>query len=361
MKLAIVNNNLGSGGAEKLIYDMALELKEKNIDFSVILLTSVDCIYGQKLKEKNIEVIYLSDKWEIYNLKNIFKLTKILKKYDVIHTHVYASQLWTAFASLLLDKKKKYITTEHNVSNRRRKKKYFKSLDKWMYSRYTTIVSITKNVQEELEKWIKLKADYKIIKNGINLEKYTNAIPKNRNEFNLKIDDKLICQVARFNEVKTHETMIEALKLLPENYKVLFLGEGITEKKIQNLVKDYKLENRVRFLGYRSDVAEIIKMSDISVLTSKYEGLPISAIEAMCLNPFIGTKVPGIKELVENHGELFEYKNFEEFSKLLKKILENDNQYFKIKEKCRIKALEFDIQNTILEYLKIYEGEKNGL
>lgn len=361
MKLAIVNNNLGSGGAEKLIYDMSLELKGKNIDFSVILLTSVDCVYGQKLIEKGIEVIYLSDKWEIYNLKNVLKLARILKEYDVIHTHVYASQLWTAFVSLFLGKGKKYITTEHNVSNRRRGKIYFKYLDKWMYSRYTTIVSITKNVQKELQNWIKLETNYKIIKNGINLERYINAISKNRHEFNLKNSDKLICQVARFDEVKTHETTIEALKLLSENYKVIFLGEGDTKEKIRDMVKKYNLDKRVLFLGYRFDVPEIIKMSDISILTSKYEGLPISAIEAMCSNPFVGSNTPGIKELVKNYGELFEYKNFRELSKLLEEILENENQYLKLKEKCRLKALEFDIENTVLEYIKIYEEEKNGL
>ena len=62
-RLAIVNHNLGSGGAEKLIYDMAIELQKREIDFSVILLTSVNCIYGKRLLEKGIDVIYLSDRY----------------------------------------------------------------------------------------------------------------------------------------------------------------------------------------------------------------------------------------------------------------------------------------------------------
>ena len=86
-RLAIVNHNLGSGGAEKLIYDMALELKDMNIKFSIILLTSVNDIYGKKLQEVGIDVIYLSDKWDIYSPKNILRLRKILKNYDIIHTH----------------------------------------------------------------------------------------------------------------------------------------------------------------------------------------------------------------------------------------------------------------------------------
>ena len=54
-RLAIVNHNLGSGGAEKLIYDMAIELQKREIDFSVILLTSVNCIYGKRV----IDGIYI--------------------------------------------------------------------------------------------------------------------------------------------------------------------------------------------------------------------------------------------------------------------------------------------------------------
>ncbi|WP_330112134.1 glycosyltransferase (plasmid) [Cetobacterium somerae] len=359
-KLAIVNHNLGSGGAEKLIYDIALELKERNLNFSIILLTSVNDIYGKKLQMEGIDVIYLSNKWDIYSPKNIFRLRSILENYDVVHTHIYAAQLWTAFASLFLDKTKKYITTEHNTHNRRREKILFKFLDRWMYSKYTIVVSITENVQNELQKWIKLKLDFRIIKNGINLEKYVNAVPKNRDELNLKITDKLICQVARFNEVKTHETMIQALRLLPEDYKVLFLGEGNTEEKIRKLVKDWNLLNRVKFLGYQSNVPEIVKMCDLSVLTSRYEGLPISAIEAMCLNPFVGSNVPGIKELVENVGELFDYKNYDELSKKIKYIIENKDKYLDIKEKCRKRAFEFNIKNTVSEYIEVY-GVKDGV
>lgn len=359
-RLAIVNHNLGSGGAEKLIYDMALELKERKVEFSVILLTSVNDIYGQKLIEEGIDVKYLSHKWDVYSPKNIFRLKRVLKGYDVIHTHIYAAQLWTAFASLFLGNKK-YITTEHNTNNRRRGKEYFRILDKWMYSKYTTIVSITENVQNELQNWIRLKTDYRIIKNGISLEKYINAVPSSREEFCLEETDFLICQVGRFNQVKTHETTLEAIRLLPPNYKVLFLGEGNTKDNIERLSKEYGIEERVKFLGYVANVPEIIKMCDISILTSKYEGLPIAALEAMTLNPFIGSDVPGIKELVEGYGELFKYKNHTELAKKIQNLAINKNDYQIIKEKCYKKALEFNIKNTVHGYLNSYFGDKNGI
>lgn len=355
MKIAIVNHNLGSGGAEKLIYDMALELKEKEIDFSIILLTSIGDIYGKKLLENRIDVKYLSNKEDIYNPKNIYRLKKVLKNYDIIHTHTYPAQLWTAFASLFLSKNKKYILTEHSTNNRRRAKFYFRYIDRWVYSRYVTIVSITDKVQNELRKWIKIKLNYRVIENGINIEKYLNAKKGNRTEFGLTENDKLICQIARFIPLKKHEITIKALKLLPENYKVIFLGEGLTREKIQKLVEKYELSKRVKFLGYRDDVAEIIKMCDISVLTSEYEGLPISAIESMCLLPFVGSDVAGINDLLQGDEEmLFEYGSPNELTKKIKKIIENRDIYLKVKKKSYEIAINFNIKNTVNSYLNEY-------
>lgn len=355
MKIAIINHNLGSGGAEKLIYDMAIELKEKNIDFSIILLTNIEDVYGKKLLKMGIDVRYLSNKKDVYSPKNIYRLKKVLKNYNIIHTHTYSSQLWTAFVSILLPKDKKYILTEHSTSNRRRSKNYFRYLDRWMYSRYSTIISITDKVQEELQNWIKIKLNYKVISNGIDIEKYLSAKKRNRAEFGLNDDDKLICQIARFTPLKKHEVTIEALKLLPQNYKVIFLGEGITREKIQNLVKQHELLERVKFLGYRDDIPEIIKMCDISILTSEYEGLPISAIESMCLHPFIGSNVSGISDLVQGCEEmLFEYKNSSDLVKKIKKVIENKEIYLRLKKKSYERAVNFNIKNTVKKYLEEY-------
>lgn len=360
-RLAIVNHNLGSGGAEKLIYDMALELKNINIKFSIILLTNVNDIYGKKLQEAGIDVVYLSDKWDIYNPKNIFKLKKILKKYDVIHTHTYSAQLWTAFASLFLDKNKKYITTEHSTSNRRRKKKIFKYLDKWMYRQYDTIVSITKNIQESLELWLdnKNSSKYKIIKNGINLNDYLSVKPKSREKEGFVIEENLIIMVGRFTEAKNHETLLKALKELPRSYKVLLAGEGELKKKIQNLVEELALCDRVKFLGYRSDIPEIIKMCNIGVLSSNWEGMPLSAIEIMALEvPFLGSNVAGIKDLVNNKLMLFENGDSKELKEKILELEKKKELRDEIILKGKIISQKYDIAGVIKSYIEIYEGEK---
>lgn len=355
-RLAIVNHNLGSGGAEKLIYDMAIELQKREIDFSVILLTSVNCIYGKRLLEKGIDVIYLSDKWDIYSPKNIFRLIKVLKNYDVIHTHIYSAQLWAALASLYLDKKKIYITTEHSNSNNRRGRVLFKLIDKMMYSRYSNIVCITSKVRDSLVEWIGNNDKFRVIENGIDIDSILSFKERTRKELGFKEDDILLCQIARLNIVKNHETSFKALKELPQKYKLILLGEGERKDKLLRLAGQLGISDRVYFLGYRDDVYGVLKAMDISLLTSQYEGLPISCLESMLLVPFIGSRVPGIKEVVVGYGELFELNNHLELKDLILKVVEDRELYEKLKRECNKRAMEYSIKKCVDKYIEVYEG-----
>ena len=355
-RLAIVNHNLGSGGAEKLIYDMAIELQKREIDFSVILLTSVNCIYGKRLLEKGIDVIYLSDRWDIYSPKNIFRLIRVLKDYDIIHTHIYSAQLWTVIASLYLDKKKIYITTEHSNSNNRRGRVLFKLIDRMMYSRYSNIVCITSKVKDSLVEWIGSNDKFRVIKNGIDIESILNFKERTRKELGFKEEDILLCQIARLTIVKNHETSFKTLKELPQKYKLILLGEGERKDELLRLAGQLEISDRVYFLGYRDDVYGVLKAMDISLLTSQYEGLPISCLESMLLVPFIGSRVPGIKEVVAGYGELFELNNHLELKDLILKVVEDRELYEKLKRECNKRATEYSIKKCVDKYIEVYEG-----
>lgn len=361
MKIALVNHNLGSGGAEKLIHDMAIEMKNKGEDVSVVLLTSKNGVYDNSLLEKGIKVIHLSDKWDIYNPINIIKLIKKLREYDIVHTHIYSAQLWTAFASYFLPKKIKYITTEHNTTNSRRGKWYFKLLDKWMYQRYDSIVTITQEVQECLTNWIGESKLFKmeIVKNGIFLENYSNASPLKRELLKLTDSNKVIVMIARFDKQKDHKTIVNAMQYLDSNYKLLLIGKGELENEIKIQVKKLSLDEKIDFLGYRKDIPEILKMADVCVLSSHYEGLPISALEAMASGiPFVATKAPGLKDLVVGAGEVFEPENSLELSEIIKKICTDDGYRLEISKKCMARAKEYDIKETVKEYINIYKIRK---
>jgi len=112
--------------------------------------------------------------------------------------------------------------------------------------------------------------------------------------------------------------------LLRSRFKdVIFLmvGDGEQREKLEDLVESLNLKNKVFMLGWSADIAEILKASDIFVLTSLWEGLPCSIVEAMCCSkPVVANAVDGVKEIVVDGetGFLIEPNNY---TKIAEKIM----------------------------------------
>ena len=110
-----------------------------------------------------------------------------------------------------------------------------------------------------------------------------------------------IIMVARFSEQKDHETLLCALSKLKEfRWNLKLIGTGPKYHEIKSLAKKLNLENSVEFLGECFDVPDLLENSDLFVLTTNWEGLPISIIEAMRARlPIIASNVGGVNELLE--------------------------------------------------------------
>ncbi len=359
MKIALVCNNLSSGGAEKLVHDMAIEIKKRDISVDVILTTRFLGVYDKELREKGINIIYLNkgNKNTIYRFYNIFKLVKILKKYDVVHIHVFPVQLWGSIASFFLPKKIKFITTEHSTNNRRRNIRIFKIIDRIMYSNYNNIVAITHKVEKNLKEWIGNDFKINIIENGIDLKRFSCA--KNK-EFDFfedfdKNKEKILIMVSRFVPAKNQNTLINSLNYLP-NTRLLLVGEGELIEESKELVNKLNLDKRVKFLGFRKDVPELLKYADLIVQSSNWEGLSLSMIEAMASGtPLIGSKVEGIMDLIEKEELLFENGNEKELAEKAKALLENEELYKSMSGYLKEKSKNYSIEKMVEKYLEIYE------
>ena len=192
------------------------------------------------LKEKRIKIHVVKLK-SIYNPLNILYIKKYIDdgKFDIVHSHLFPTQYWVALSKFFIkDKKVKFVTTEHSTNNRRRGKPYFRFVEKFIYSKYDSIVSITEKAQNNLVDWLcsdrKPLKKYKVIENGINLEKFINAVPYRKCEINKEFNEntKLICMVGRFAEPKDQPTLIRAISKLSSDIHLLLVGEGpLIERK----------------------------------------------------------------------------------------------------------------------------------
>lgn len=362
MKILQLNNSLGAGGAEKILTDICLELQKKKHKIEILQLYNQGNVYEEILKRNSMRVRTLAGN-KRWSFKSFLELRTILKneKYDVVHVHIFPAQYYVSLASIGLKHRFKLIATEHSVVNRRRNMKYIKPLEKIIYSRFDNVICVGKKVRENLLKHLEIKREDKFITilNGVRLDTFQKSIPYDREFFlegRLK-GKKVLMMIARFSKSKDHLTLIKSLRYLSSEIHLLLVGEGDLKEKCMRLSKKLELEDRVSFLGYRNDIPRLLRSADISILSSHFEGMPLSALEAMATGkPFIGSDVLGLKEIVGKAGLLFEKGNSEELAEKIKKLLDDPDFYRKIGEKCLQRSKFYNLSNMIDKYIEIYKS-----
>lgn len=360
MRVLQIINSMSIGGAEKLLSVTVPVFQEEGVNMDVL------CLNGQNSKlydileaDSNGNVVSLSN-GSVYNPLNIFKIIPFLNKYDIIHVHLFPSLYFVAVAKLISLSKVKLIFTEHSTGNRRLNNIWFRLIDKLIYSIYSRVICITLGVKEVLIEKLHLNEDkLDIVENGVDLIEIQNSVSEKRLNFDLSDDDKVLIMVAGFRIEKDQDTLIRAIKELPEKYKLILAGDGIRRKELEVLIDELNLQNRVSLLGNRTDVYSLIKMSDIAVLSSHWEGFGLVAVEAMaCGTPLIASNVEGLSQVVEGGGVLFEKGNVEDLkNKILS--LENESFYREVSVRGYEKSKQYDISNLIDKTIKIYNEVLN--
>ena len=168
-----------------------------------------------------------------------------------------------------------------------------------------------------------------------------------------------LIMVARFNEPKDQTTLLKAIACLSFPFHLDFVGSGSSLQSCKALAQSLGVQDKVSFLGDRTDVPKLLAQSQIFILTSHYEGLPISILEAMRAGlPVIATKVNGIPEEVE-HGKtglLVPDKDVEELAKAISTLIESPELRQQMGKAGRQKFLdEFTIERMIDETRTVYE------
>ena len=356
MKILQVINNLVAGGAEKLIIDTVPLYQAEGVVMDVLCLNKTKTPFWELLETKTKGSIIGLSNGSLYNPLLIFKLIPFLKKYDIIHAHLFPTLYWVVLAKWLSFSKAKIVYTEHNTSNSRRNNKVFSFIDRLIYKGVYKVITIAEEVDQNIKKHLRADGEkFVLIKNAVDVTAYVNAIPYPKADF-FSNDDFILIQVSSFRAQKDQATLINALKHLPEKYKLLLVGVGPTKQEHEQLVVDLELTDRVLFLGTRIDVPKLLKTADIVVLSSFYEGLSLSSIEGMAARPFIASNVPGLSDIVKGYGLLFEQGNSEELADLILKLDQDKELYQKVGRQCLERAQQFDVKIMIEKHINLYKS-----
>ncbi|HOJ86879.1 MAG: glycosyltransferase family 4 protein [Elusimicrobiales bacterium] len=371
MKIKIVHiiTKLELGGAQgNTIYTVSNLDKGK---FDVTLI----CGRGGVLDEKTgeIDIVFIDDLVrEISPLKDIkafWKIYKIIKekKPDIVHTHSSKAGIIGRFASFFAGVKK-IIHTYHgfgfNDYQNMFVKHFYILIEKISCLITERIIFVSKdNIKTALRYGIGKSTKYELIRSGIKLSDYSN---RKNYEFVKKLgieknNSVIISTVANLKPQKNPEDFYEVAKnIINSGYDAYFIyaGGGERLEYFQNKAELDKISRRVFFVGWVLKPFDVYSCSDIFILTSLWEGLPRSLVEAMSSGVVpVCYKTDGVNDIIIDgaNGFIVEQKNVKRMTDTVKKLIEEPKLLEKIKENVlKTDLSEFDIDFMVKKQEELY-------
>ncbi|MBT2259242.1 glycosyltransferase family 4 protein [Priestia megaterium] len=303
------------GGAQKHLIDVVIGMKKKGL--SPIVAVGDEGDLTRELEKNNVEFYIINNLVHQISLKQdlkaILELRNLVKKINpsIIHLHSSKAGLVGRIATKVSNYRIPVIFTAHGwgfTPGSKKINKYISLLSElltsWMLNK---VICVSKFDQELAEKYhIISKKKLTYVYNGISKDMNVDLV-----DIDKKREKVLFTMVARFDSQKDYLTLVKAIEKLKNNKEIYnqiqfnFVGKGPLYEEIQKEIINRKIDDVVNLLGFRNDILEIINQSDVFVLTSNYEGLPISIIEAMSLEkPLIVSDVGGVRELIDKNGFL---------------------------------------------------------
>lgn len=312
----------------------------------------------EELDEKNInhfQIDYSRNPLDIKrSLKAYRQLCKLFinRKYVFSHCHTPVASVLCRIVSHKM--KVKCIYTAHGFHFYKgaplKNWGVFYPIEKLLSYWTDTLITINKEDYKRAKKSFKAKHVEYVPGIGIDIEKIDkvhcdrNAI---RNELGVSENEIMLFSVGELSSRKNHEIVIRAIKAINnKKIKYFIAGQGSLKDELTKVIEEENLEENIHLLGYRTDVIELCKASDIFVFPSKQEGLPVALMEAIaCKVPVICSKIRGNIDLVHNDNCLFDCNSMDELKVRIKCFIDNNTEHlirklvqnnYTLLEKCDI-------------------------
>lgn len=259
----------------------------------------------------NPEVGYIFlNKKSTFQLKPIFQLRSFIKKNKIEIIHAHGTSFFTATLQKFLNRDLKLVWHDHyGLSENLEQRKFF--VLKKCSRKFDAVFSVNQDLKNWAEKHLRTKNVYYLtnflpIKKNV---KHQNAVLKGGNSF------RIVC-LANLRPQKNHLLLIRAFNTIQKEHSDVSLhliGKNWGDayfSKIKNLISELKLENKIFYYGSQAGVDGYLEKSDLGMLSSDSEGLPMALLEyGQAALPVVVTDVGQCREVVRNYGKIVEPKN----------------------------------------------------
>jgi len=327
MKILEITYSLSSGGAERFVVDLCNELSKDNSN-QVTLIAIVDDTIAQNkhyLPELSRKVEYIclgaTSGFNISSFIRVFKMIRTLKP-DIVHAHC---NLLLLYLPALFLGNIKYIHTLHNIAEACLRFNFLKPINKLIYKRYVQPITISSICQLSYENLYKSQ-NAECIPNGRSPIGTTTELVNTRREIDcLKNtpNDKIFLHIARFDRQKNQGLLIKTFKRLydeNEQVQLLIIGAGHQNNDSVSSIEC----PRIHIFGEKKNIGDYLACADFFILSSLWEGLPISLLEAMSMGVIpVCTPAGGIPDVIEDGitGYLSESFSDDDFYSTIKRAL----------------------------------------
>lgn len=377
MKILFVITKSEIGGAQVFVLNLARALKKNGCNVEVAAGDG-DYLSGE-LQKDNIKFHYLNSLKRNFSVMNsfyfIYDLYRLLKnyKYDVVHLNS-SNTLIGAVSTLFLKEKPKTVFTFHGLSfidKNYQANVFFKMLAKFYYKLLLNTVNrvvFECNLNFTEVKKAGMVKNAEVIYNGLD-EKEMSFLSEMdaRLYFSEKCgidltDNFLIGSTGRLIYQKNYDFLIHNYLRIKEkipNAKVVIVGDGPDRENYEGLIQKYGIQNDFFLVGELKNSHQYMKGFDVFTLSSRYEGVSISLIEALYAGiPILASNVGGNPDVVGNNiNELFALDDFEEYLSKLVSIKSNREEI--IKYNASIKE-RFTLESFTHHYKDLFDGLKKN-
>lgn len=298
------------------------------------------------------------------DLLAFFYLAREIKKFkpDYIHTHTAKAGVLGRIAAILVFSHAKLIHTFHGHLLHGYfspfKTKLVVLIEKLLATRSTTLVSVGEQVRDDLlVAGVGRQDQFRIIPPGV----YLGAIPKShliRTSLDIPESATVITFLGRITKVKRPDRFAQvALQISKQTSNIYFLivGSGELEEILKNKLST--ISPKVKFLGWRNDIENILEATDIMLLTSDNEGTPVSAIQAgMAGIPTVSTNVGSVSKIIEDGvSGILTSLNPSEIIEQLQKLIRDTKLRQTLGERAKLDITErFSVSQLIKKHEEIY-------
>ena len=355
------------GGAQVHLFDLIREMTAKG--HCCVVAVGEEGELSERLNKIGIKTHLLKSlKHDIHlikDIKGIFELRQLINEINPDFIHLHSTKAgWIGRISGLLEKKKVIFTAHgwcftEGVTGFR--KRLGKVIEKALVPITDQIICVSDYDRKlALKSGVGSPEKITVVYNGVaQIEKV-----KTHRDETKKIK---VMMTARFADPKDQGTVIKAIKHIEQDVELYLVGDGPNLAQYQALAKSLNLDESVHFLGSRNDVGILLQEMDIFVLSSNYEALPISIIEAMSTGlPIVASDVGGVKEmLIEGeNGYLFRPRDVIALREIIIALTDKKKRIKMGQKSLKFYEEKFTLARCVQETLMIYErlfemGEKN--